>query len=136
MQRVHALPGVNSAAVCSSLPPDQLDLSDNYSTEAQRNLDDDHLPIGSLLFITPNYFKTLGIVLKHGRVFTERDSVDAPPVVIINETLARRAFPNQNPVGQRLRQGGTDRPQNKWMEIVGVAGDVKYEGLQVATSPA
>ena len=136
LERVRALPAVNSAAVCSGLPPDQLSMTDNYSTEAQRNLDDDHLPIGSLLLVSPDYFKTLGIPLKRGRVFNEHDSTNAPRVVVINETLARRTFPNQNPIGQRLKQGGTNRPTNEWMEIVGVVGDVKYEGLQVATTPA
>ena len=92
LQRVHTLPAVNSAAISSSLPPDQLGLSDNYSTETQRNLDDDHLPIGSLLFVSPNYFKTLSIALKRGRVFTERDSIDAPRVVIINETWRGALF--------------------------------------------
>ena len=118
LERVRALPAVNSAAVCSGLPPDQLSMTDNYSTEAQRNRDDDHLPIGSLLLVSPDYFKTLGIPLKRGRVFNEHDSTNAPRVVVINETLARRTFPNQNPIGQRLKQGGTNRPTNEWMVIV------------------
>src|SRR5678815_5966409 len=56
--------------------------------------------------------------------------------VIINETFARRYFPHENPLGKRMKIGGPERPKNPWMEIVGVVGDVKYAGLDVAAEPA
>jgi len=71
-----------------------------------------------------------------GRNFADTDRLDAPPVVIINETFARRYFPNQNAIGRRLKIGGPERPNNQWMQIVGVSGDVKYGGLETAPEPA
>jgi putative ABC transport system permease protein len=76
------------------------------------------------------------VPLVAGRFFGPADTLDRPAVVIINETLARRYFPSVNPVGRRLRDGGPERPDNPWMEIVGVVGDVKYSGLDAAAEPA
>ncbi len=73
--------------------------------------------------VSHEYFRTVGIPIARGRGFTERDRGDAPPVVIINETFARRHFRDQDPVGQRLSFWGSSR------EIVGVVGDVKSRGL-------
>jgi putative ABC transport system permease protein len=93
-------------------------------------------PVAPLLFVDDAYFKTLGVPLVAGRFFGPGDTLDRPAVVIINETLARRYFPLVNPVGRRLRDGGPERPDNPWMEIVGVVGDVKYSGLDAAPEPA
>jgi putative ABC transport system permease protein len=136
LQRVALLPGVTSAAMTCSLPPNGLQISDNFLAEGQPLVDDSKAPIGSALAITPGYFHTLGVPLLQGRDFTERDIKNAPPVVIINQTLARQFFGNANPLGKRLKEGGSDRKGNPWMEIVGVVGDVKYEGLGTPTAPA
>jgi putative ABC transport system permease protein len=136
LPRVAALPGVKSAALTSSLPPNGLQISDNFLAEGQPLVDDSKAPIGSALTTTPGYFHTLGVPVLQGRDFTERDNKNSPPVVIINQTLARQFFGNTNPVGKRLKIGGTDRKGNPWMEIVGVVGDVKYEGLGIPTAPA
>jgi putative ABC transport system permease protein len=84
----------------------------------------------------PGYFDTLGIRLVKGRDFTERDSADAPPVAIINETLARRHFPNEDPIGKRIRlifpMSETPLP---FREIVGVFGDVKQRKVSEETRP-
>ncbi len=80
--------------------------------------------------VTPNYFATMGIPLRRGRDFDARDRRDAPPVVIINETLARTIFPNEDPIGKRIRPGLTDGaapPMER--EIIGIVGDVKGEDL-------
>ena len=136
LQRINSLPGIRSAAITSSLPPNGLQISDNFLAEGQPAVDDSKAPLGSILPTTPGYFRALGVPVTKGRDFTERDTADSPRVVIISETLARKFFPNQNPIGKRLKQGGTDRPGNPWMEIVGVVGDVKYEGLETPTAPA
>ena len=136
LQRINSLPGIRSAAITSSLPPNGLQVSDNFLAEGQPAVDDSKAPLGSILATTPGYFRALGVPVTKGRDFTERDTADSPRVVIINETLARKFFPNQNPIGKRLKEGGTDRPGNPWMEIVGVVGDVKYEGLETPTAPA
>jgi putative ABC transport system permease protein len=76
--------------------------------------------------VTPGFFSTLGIPLIRGRDFTEGDHAEAPGVVIISEAMARRYWPNEDPIGKRLRESGSGNP---WFSIVGVAGEVKYRGL-------
>lgn len=76
--------------------------------------------------VSPDYFRTLGIRLVAGRDFTERDSVDSAPVVIINETTARQLFPNENAIGKRFATGEVTNP---YREIIGIARDAKYRGL-------
>jgi len=78
--------------------------------------------------ISPGYFETVGMRLRGGRDFTEADSAAAGKVVIVNESLARRFFPHQNPVGRRISIGRDERRQD--LEIVGIAGDAKYQRLQ------
>ena len=91
-------------------------------------------PSAQLQSVTPGYFRTLGIPLRRGREFTERDnSPGAPPAIIINETFARRFWPSfpdgQNPVGQHVGEG---LDKLKSAEIVGIAGDVREAGLASA----
>jgi putative ABC transport system permease protein len=129
------MPGVQAAAISSSLPPNLLSVSDNFSLEDQAASSAEELPVGDLLTTSPDYLHTLGVPLLRGRYFNETDSLDAPPVAVINETLARQYFPNQNPIGKRIRQGGPQQA-NPFMQIVGVIGDVKYEGLDAKAQPA
>lgn len=77
------------------------------------------------------YFETMRIPVLRGRGFDERDAPDAPPVVVVNQTLARRVFPGEDPLGQRLRTG----PNGPWMEVVGVIGDVRHGGLEEEPAP-
>lgn len=79
----------------------------------------------------PNYFRTMGIPLVEGRDFTDRDDGAAPPIAIINQTLARRLWPSQSAIGKRL----TDVREHAGLEIVGVAGDVKRFGLGEEVRP-
>jgi putative ABC transport system permease protein len=95
-------------------------------------------PVGPLIFVSDRYFATLGAPLVRGRFFTARDDRTAPEVVIINEALAKRYFGGQDPVGRRLKNGGPERPigpNNQWMTIVGVVGDIYYSGLDAPADP-
>jgi putative ABC transport system permease protein len=87
----------------------------------------------------PDYFQTMGIPVVKGRNFTERDDLDAAPVLIVNEALARQYFPNQDPIGKRLAPGFSTVPvhddDNGMREIVGVVADVKHRSLQGAPQP-
>jgi putative ABC transport system permease protein len=76
--------------------------------------------------VTPQFFATLGISLRRGRDFTADDHAQAPNVAIISEALARRYWPNEDPLGKRLREEGADNP---WFSVVGVVADVKYRAL-------
>jgi putative ABC transport system permease protein len=131
---VRNLPGVEAAGIGMSLPPNLLAISDTFTIEGAPPGKSD--PSSPVVLVSSGYFEALGIPILAGRNFTETDRADKPPVVIINETFARRYFPNQSPVGKRMKTGGPERPNNPWMEIVGVVGDVKYAGLDVAAEPA
>ena len=78
------------------------------------------------------YFDTLGQRVVRGRVFDARDGDGAPQVVVVNESLARRIWPGEDAVGKQLKQGWSDS-KTPWREVVGVVGDVKFEGLTVDT---
>ncbi len=136
LERLRAMPGVHSAAVASSLPPDDLAWRDHYAAESQAALNDAQLPTAPILIVSPQYFRSLGVSILKGRDFTEAEVRDTPPVAVVSESLARRAFPNEEPLGKRVRIGGADRPPgNPWMEIVGVVADVKYSGLAGQSEP-
>ena len=77
--------------------------------------------------VTPSYFETLGIPLRSGRVFTTQDAVGTPLVVIVDERLAKKFWPGQDPIGKRVKRGGTDSP-NPWLQVVGVVGVIENEG--------
>src|SRR5918998_1410395 len=82
---------------------------------------------------TPGYFEAMGIELRRGRTLTAEDRLPGRPVIVINETTARRYWPDEDPIGKRLRLGGTDDTLAR--EIVGVVADVKHKGLDQATRP-
>ena len=79
------------------------------------------------------YFSALGIPLVAGRMFDARDTPERPPVALINTALARRLFPGESPLGRRIARAGTDSP--RWMEIIGVVGDVRQVGLAQEAAP-
>jgi putative ABC transport system permease protein len=134
LQRVQALPGVQAASVSMSLPPDLLMMRNPFAPEGQSPSPGQSLPLADQLLVSPDYFRTLGIQQLTGRAFTDADDASAPQVVIINETLARQYFPNQDPVGKRL-QTGDYSPKGPWLTIVGVVADVKYNGLNEVAQP-
>jgi putative ABC transport system permease protein len=135
LARVEGVPGVESAALASSLPPDLQTLWNPFSIEGRPPRPESELPVGDYILVTPEYFSALGIPVLRGRAFTDADREGAPRVCLINQTLAREFFPGEDPLGRRLKQG-PDRPDNPFMEIVGVVGDVRYEGLDAKVQPA
>jgi putative ABC transport system permease protein len=128
LERVRAVPGVESATLSTVAPPDRGNYGDNYDIEGKP------LPAGPrrssnvIPSVSREYVETLGIPLRSGRWFSDQDLPGTPPVAVISEGLARREFPGENPIGQRLRYGRS-------LEIVGVVGDVKYRGLQRDDEP-
>jgi putative ABC transport system permease protein len=122
------LPGVESASMGLSLPPEALYRRDEFSIEGRPAPDARQRPAADFLPVSPHYFKTLKIPLLSGREFTDADKADAPQVVIINQTLSRRLFPNENPIGKRINLGEQGASETSY-EIVGVVGDAKYSGI-------
>ncbi|MGH9936501.1 MAG: FtsX-like permease family protein, partial [Blastocatellia bacterium] len=127
LKRIEAMPGVRSAAMISHLPLGS-DSSTTIQVEGQPTDKTRYQPAGARI-ATPGYFRTLGISFISGRDFTERDDLKAPPVIIINETLAAQYFPNQNPIGKQIHPGYTIAGVTPWREIVGVTRSVRHRGL-------
>jgi predicted permease len=126
LERVRAVPGAQDVAVVSQLPlGGNLDeYGIHVEGKISSNPEDD--PSGDRYTISPDYLRAMGIPLLRGRAFTEQDRKDSPAVVLVNDTLARRMWPNEDPIGKRLKIGGLDGP---WRVVVGVTGDVLQAGL-------
>jgi putative ABC transport system permease protein len=133
VQRVKAQPGVESAAAVNYIPLGGSNSSDSYLVEGTPEPAPGQENEGRYRVCTPDYFRTMGIPIVQGRGFTEQDKVSAPPVVIVNETLARKHWPSESAVGKRIRFYGP-LGEAPWMEIVGVIEDVKHE-LDLAVTP-
>lgn len=130
LERVKVLPGVVAAGVTHSMPL----VSDyvlGFNIEGRPAIAPSDLPSTNYYAVTPDYFKAMGIRLIRGRVFTPQDDARAPRAAIINETLARQHFPNEDPIGKRINI--TNGPDT-WREIVGIVGDIKQYGVDKATS--
>ena len=133
VQRVKATPGVQSAAVVNYIPLGGANSSDSYLVEGEPEPAPGDEYLGRYRVSTPDYFQTMGISILRGRGFTEQDKVDGPPVVVVNETLARKHWPDQEAIGKRIRLYGPVA-ENPWMQIVGVVKDVKHE-LTLTVTP-
>ena len=126
IERYQALPGVRSVAGVNDLPLGPLGATRSFIIEG-RPLPGpgEKVPL-PFIFVSPGYFRTMGIPLMKGRPITDRDDADALPVLVINQSMAKRFWPDEEPVGQRLSFQGQEGP---WYEIVGVVGDTRQEGL-------
>ena len=129
INRLKSLPGVQAVGISMSLPPNQLQISNDFGIEGRPLPPGQKRPVAEELTISPDYFTVLGVPLLRGRFFTDADKAGALRVLIINEAMARRFFPNEDPVGKRL-QTGDPSPNAPWQTIVGVVGNVKYTGLK------
>jgi putative ABC transport system permease protein len=121
-----ALPGVVSAAAVSSVPISDDDLIFSFTIEGRPPAPPEEETSANWYAVSPDYFKTLRIPLVRGRLFTAADTGTAPRVALINETMARRIFPGQDPLGQHLRMGVDGKVVRT---IVGVVGDLRHYGL-------
>jgi putative ABC transport system permease protein len=131
IRRVESLPGVESASLSTVQPLSGVAVNDPFSIEG-RPLDFNNAPVAGWQHVTPNFFRTLGIPIVAGRDFTERDITGASGAAIINEAMARRYFPNEDPIGKRLTLG---LPRPPWLTIVGVVKDIPHRGLESKAEP-
>jgi predicted permease len=127
-ERVGAVPGVERVGLGSSIP--LLGASAiNYSAEGQSPMGAQDRPRAYRHFVMPGYLKTLGITLIAGREFTDAEAqMRTPNTVIVSETLARRFWPDQDPIGKRVKTGSVDST-DPWLTIVGVVREAKWRGL-------
>ncbi len=134
LEQVESLPGVESAGVVNHLPLGGINTSSSFLVEGVPEP-----PPGQDFDVryrvcSPHYFRALGMALREGRAFTDQDKAGGQPVVIVNETLARKYWPNESAIGKRIRFTG-DPARNPWMQVVGVASDVKHELADLAVTP-
>jgi putative ABC transport system permease protein len=126
MGRIRNLPGVEQAAAVNYVPMGRSNSSNNFHVEGRPAPPKGTEPFADYQIVTPRYFETMGTPVRQGRAFTEQDKKETPLVVIINERLAHRYFPEGDALGKRLvfdeKEGG--------LEIVGVAADVKNDDLE------
>ncbi|HYE71853.1 MAG TPA: ABC transporter permease, partial [Blastocatellia bacterium] len=127
-EQVGSIPGVLSVSAVSQLPIGGGAASRAFVIDGRPDPGSQNLPNARYNIACPNYFKTMGIKLISGREFTEQDTENALGVIVINESLANQYWPNDNPIGKRIKIGGFNS-DNPWLTVVGVTQDVKQAGL-------
>jgi putative ABC transport system permease protein len=124
-QRIQRIPGVRAAGFIQFLPLANWGWKGGFWPDRQAHAETAIAPLAELRYVSPGYFRTLGIPIRQGRDFTDRDTSDTPLVILVNEALARQYFPRSDAVGHATSRG----------TIVGVVGDVRQSGLDHPASP-
>jgi putative ABC transport system permease protein len=139
LERLKSVPGVTAAGVTTALPFFESSLSSSlpFTIEGEARPQAGQEPTAFYTIATNDYFAALGVPLVSGRLFTQFDRAGAPLVILINETMAKRFFPDQDPVGKKILVRGSQRGQGAPLpsEIVGVVGDLRHEGLDQEPRP-
>ena len=135
LERLGALPGVQSAALASEAP-----LSDGasywaFALEGVEPPPPEAVQDAVVFRASAGYFETFGIPLVKGRLIAPSDRADAPPVAVVSEAMARRYWPAANPVGRRITFGNPADTASTWLTVIGVVGDVRQEGPTVPAYP-
>ncbi|HEY0763604.1 MAG TPA: ABC transporter permease [Pyrinomonadaceae bacterium] len=129
LQRVEHLPGVVSVGYSTSVPLSWKGGSSGFYPEGTKN------PIPGMSYdaihrqVSADYLKTMNIALRQGRYLDNRDNAQSMNVAVINETMARQYWPGENPLGRRFKLGGPDETDLPWIQIVGIAADLRQMGL-------
>ena len=128
LPRLAALPGVAAVGATSHLPLTGYQWREYVFAEGHAPQQGEKPPIASITTVTPDYFRAMGIGLRAGRLLNNGDDNRGSPLVaVLSETLARRLFPNEDPIGKRVKDGAGDRAL--WPTVVGVVNDVRHRGL-------
>ena len=123
LQKISQVRGVQAVAGSSALPPVQAQRGTSFSIQG-----DSTVRTAYFIGVSSDYFRTIGAPVIRGRAFTPRDSADAPPVVIINKTMATRLFGDTDPTGKQMKLINPEQ-SDVWRTVVGVVSDIKYSGL-------
>ena len=135
LPKIRALPGVESASAILPLPLSGSNMVTSFDVE-EAPLPEGQRPGAPVRIIATDYFATMGIPVRQGRIFEERDQFESTPVVIVNERFVAKYFPGQNVIGKRIKPGfSADDNGEKMREIVGVVGNVKHLSLKLEDSP-
>ena len=124
--RLAALPGVASVGATSHLPLTNYNMGSTLRVEGHSLQPGENPPSAPVARVNPDYFRTMGISLRAGRLFNDGDTQGAPSVALLSEALARRLFPDEDPLGKRLSVGGLGA---ELTTVIGVVNDIRYSGL-------
>jgi predicted permease len=135
LRRVSALPGVEEASIGSSnsLPLGRLRNQSAFTIEGQA-AESERSPTAEAAAVTPGYFHVMEIPILFGRNFTDSDGDKGLPVALVDQSLARQYWPNEDAVGKRIMLGPANSP-NSWLKVVGVVGDVRTDSLDAQGVP-
>ena len=132
LERLQSAPGVSGAAITNAVPMDAIQPGQQrFEVRGRTYGSPDERPTTDLRVASPGYFTTLGIPVLKGRLFTELDHEDAAPVIVINETLARREWEGRDPIGAEVSANGGQT----WATVIGVVADIKTFGLNRESVP-
>ena len=138
VERLRALPGVENVALTTALPI----LGSNWWTvfntqgkTAEHWISTGEFPNADTVLVTASYFDTLRIPLVKGRYFDQTDTPNSAPVAIVSSNVARKFWPNEDPLGQQIRQGFPSDPFGPWRTVVGIVGDVRQQGVDRNATP-
>jgi putative ABC transport system permease protein len=132
LQKLHALPGVQSAGIAETIPMNGAPESTMIRIPDHPTANNKERPFASYTIASPDYFAAVGIPILQGRDFLDSDKSDSAPVAIINQALARKYWPGENPLGRQIALGSSRYPP---MIIVGIVADVKHLSLREEPSP-
>jgi predicted permease len=132
-EQLLSVPGVQSVAAASRLPMQGMNLGSSLFIEG-KSTPGEQGPDVEYRVVTGNYFATMGIPLRAGRIFDDHDEGQPDSIVVVNQTLARRFWPGDTPVGKRIKLGPSPDKQ-PWITIIGVVGDIHHFGLDADPRP-
>ncbi len=134
LQKVRAVPGIRSASVVATIPLSGSSSWVRVNVEGAAPARESEPTYVGRMVVTPGYFDTLGVQLFSGRDLRPGDTAEAPPIIVINQTMARRFWPAKDPIGQRLKVDAADSPK-PWMTVIGVVRDVRHQNLKRPPRP-
>ena len=130
LTRVASIPGVVSAGYTTFLPLTNRGGTNGFVIEGRPRMAIGEYNDANIRVATPDYLRAIGVPLIAGRFISESDGPDAPPVALVNQTMARQFWPGENPLGRRFKLGD-DESTGPWIKIAGVVGDVRQMGLEL-----
>src|SRR6266496_5172627 len=133
-KRIASIPGIKNAGFTSILPMSGTNSDSSFNIEGRTSDDKNPSPDEEFRQISPGFFEAMEMALLRGREFRESDNADAPPVTIINAALAKRYWPNEDPLGKRISIGAS-AAKEKWATIMGIVGNVRHRGLDYDPLP-
>jgi putative ABC transport system permease protein len=128
LRRIEELPGIDSAGVITFLPLSFNGMNFSFSVEGRPTPSDMKLPFALYRVVSPHYFDAMGVTLQRGRFFDAHDTAGSQLVTLISRQLAAQYWPNEDPIGKRIKIGPLDSP-NQWLTVVGVVADVRQAEL-------